>query len=43
MSDSNDLEAQRKLIIRRRNRAVALLLGGFVVLFFCITLVKFHP
>lgn len=43
MTDPADLESQRKDIIRRRNRAVALLLAGFCVLFFVITLVKFHP
>ena len=36
-------EEQRKAVIRQRNRAVALTLGGLVVLFFLITLVKFHP
>jgi hypothetical protein len=37
----NDHEAQRKRIIKGRNRAVALLLLGLVVLFFAITIVQF--
>jgi hypothetical protein len=37
----NDLEAQRKRIIKSRNRVVALLLLGMVVLFFAITIVQF--
>ena len=37
----NDHEADRKRIIRGRNRAVALLLLGMVVLFFFITIVQF--
>ena len=41
--ESPDQETLRKQIIARRNRAVALILGAFVVLFFIITLVKFHP
>lgn len=41
--ESPDQETLRKQIIQRRNRAVALILGGLVILFFVITLVKFHP
>jgi len=41
--ESPDQETLRKQIIKRRNRAVALVLVAFVVLFFVITLVKFHP
>jgi hypothetical protein len=37
-----EFEAQRKRIIAGRNRALGLVLVGFVVLFFAITLVKFH-
>jgi hypothetical protein len=37
----NDHEAQRKRIIKGRNRAVALLLLGMVALFFAITIVQF--
>ena len=43
MTDPLDTESQRKQIIAQRNRAVALTLAAFVVLFFVITLVKFHP
>lgn len=35
-----DPEAQRKRIIAGRNRMLALVLTGFVVLFFAITIVK---
>lgn len=41
--ESADQEAIRKQIIQRRNRAMALVLGGLVILFFIITLVKFQP
>ncbi len=37
----NDYETERKRIIKGRNRAVALLLLGLVVLFFFITIVQF--
>lgn len=37
----NEHEAERKRIIKGRNRAVALLLVGMVVLFFFITIVQF--
>lgn len=37
----NDHEAQRKRIIKGRNRAVALLLLGMVVLFYFITIAQF--
>jgi hypothetical protein len=37
----NDHEAERKRIIKGRNRAVALLLLGMVALFFAITIVQF--
>lgn len=43
MTGPIDTEEQRKLVIRQRNRVVALILVGFVVLFFLITLVRFHP
>ncbi len=43
MTDPLDTESQRKQIIAKRNRAVALSLGALVVLFFVLTLVKFHP
>lgn len=42
MTDPVDNEAQRKAIIQTRNRVMALGLAGFVVLFFMITIVKFH-
>ncbi len=42
MTDPVDNEAQRKAIIQARNRVMALGLAGFVVLFFMITIVKFH-
>lgn len=35
-----DSEAERKRIIRGRNRALALVLVGFAVLFFFITIAK---
>ena len=35
-----DAEAERKRIIRSRNRVTALVLVGLVVLFFAITIVK---
>jgi hypothetical protein len=41
MTDPKDIESQRKQIIAKRNRAVALTLAAFVVLFFVLTLVKF--
>ena len=37
----NDHEAARKRIIKGRNRAVALLLLGMVLLFYFITIVQF--
>jgi len=37
----HDPLAERNRIIRARNKAVALLLLGMVVLFFAITIVKF--
>jgi hypothetical protein len=37
----NDHEAERKRIIKGRNRAVALLLLGMVALFYFITMVQF--
>jgi hypothetical protein len=37
----NDHEAERKRIIKGRNRAVALLLLGMVALFYMITIVQF--
>lgn len=46
MTDINDpllppTEEQRKQVIRQRNLVLALMLGGLVVLFFAITVVKF--
>ena len=38
----NDPIAERQRIIRQRNKAVALVLLGLVVLFFAITIVKVH-
>ena len=35
-----DPEAERRRIIRSRNRVTALVLVGFVLLFFAITIVK---
>lgn len=35
-----DQDAERKRIQRGRNIALGLVLGGFAVLFFCITIVK---
>jgi hypothetical protein len=43
MTQPEDNESQRKAIIASRNRVVALILTAMVVLFFVITLVKFHP
>jgi hypothetical protein len=37
----NDHEAERKRIVKGRNRAVALLLVGMVALFYFITIVQF--
>lgn len=37
----NDHEAERKRIIKSRNRALALLLLGMVALFFLITIARF--
>lgn len=37
----DDHEAERKRIIKSRNRVVALLLLGMVALFFAITIVQF--
>jgi hypothetical protein len=37
----NEHEAERKRIIKGRNRAVALLLLGMVALFYAITIVQF--
>ena len=42
MTDPINTDAQRKAIIASRNRVMALGLLGFVVLFFAITIVKFH-
>ena len=36
-----DFTAQRRRIIKGRNRAVALILVGLVVLFYAVTLVQF--
>ena len=43
MSTGQEPESPQQRVIRQRNRAMALILGGLVVLFFVITLVKFHP
>ena len=40
MTDPSDLEGQRKRIQRSRNLVLALLLAGFVVLVYAISLVK---
>lgn len=40
MENLPDSEAQRRRIQRSRNRVLALLLGGFVVLVFAISIVK---
>jgi hypothetical protein len=40
MSDLSESEAQRRQIQRSRNRVLALLLGGFVILVFAISIVK---
>lgn len=41
MLSPQDHEAERKRIIKGRNRAVALVLLGLVVLFFLITVAQF--
>ena len=41
MLSPQDHEAERKRIIKGRNRAVALVLLGLVVLFFLITIAQF--
>lgn len=38
--ESPDFMARRNAVIRRRNLALALVLGFFAVLFFAITIVK---
>ena len=40
MTDPGDLEGQRKRIQRSRNLVLALLLAGFVVLVYAISIVK---
>jgi hypothetical protein len=40
MENTPDSDEQRRLVQRGRNRALALVLGGLVVLFYCITLAK---
>lgn len=42
MTDPLDPESQRQKVIRQRNIALALVLGGFVLLFFFITIAKMH-
>lgn len=41
MLSPEDYQAERKRIIKSRNRAVALVLTGLVVLFFLITIAQF--
>lgn len=40
MNDLSESEAQRQRIQRSRNRVLALLLAGFVILVFAISIVK---
>lgn len=42
MTTPEEFEAQRRKIIRGRNRALGLVLTGFAVLFFFITIAKMH-
>ena len=43
MTTPENNETERKRIIRGRNRALALILLGLVVLFYLITFAKFGP
>ncbi len=40
MTTPDDFEAQRRQIIKGRNRALGLVLAGFAVLFFAISIAK---
>lgn len=40
MDPISEQEAERRRIVRGRNRALALVLGAFAVLFFFITIAK---
>ncbi len=42
MTTPDDFEAQRQRIIRGRNRALGLVLAGFALLFFFITIAKLN-
>ena len=42
MTTPEEFEAQRRKIIRGRNRALGLVLAGFAVLFFFITIAKMN-
>jgi hypothetical protein len=42
MNLPDDTEAERRRIQRSRNKVVALLLGGFVILVYFISIAKMH-